>query len=95
MPLRDKCDKENRSSTIAFNIRELLSAWEETGAINGDKIRTRKEALRRATGIAMSICNKDKEMKRAENFNNALDELEKTLEKSSKEWKKYLELDEE
>lgn len=59
MPLKPKCD----DASISFNIRELMHTWEQGGAINGDKIQTRKEALRRATAIALSMCKKPKEKK--------------------------------
>lgn len=63
MPLQ-KCKKgdsdERRSSIISSNISELMKAWENTSEINGDKIETRKQALRRAIAIAMSNCKKEK-----------------------------------
>lgn len=57
MPLRKGCS----DSTISSNIRELMKAWEDSGEINGDKIQTRKEAVRRATAIALSKCPKKSE----------------------------------
>lgn len=61
MPLQ-KCkpgdSDDRRASIISSNISELMKAWENTSQINGDKITTRKEALRRAIAIATSNCKK-------------------------------------
>ncbi len=57
MPL--KPGKEN----ISFNISELMASWEETGAINGDKIRTKKEALSRAIAISLNLARTKKPKK--------------------------------
>lgn len=56
MPLR----QGDSSSTISWNISKLIKEWETTGEINGDKINTRKEALRKATAIALSMAREKK-----------------------------------
>ncbi len=57
MPLR------KGRNNISFNISELMKAWEKTGEINGDKIATKKEALRRALAIALSYAREKKPKK--------------------------------
>jgi len=49
MPLRKGPD------SVSYNIEKIIQEWEQSGEINGDKIRTRKEALRKAVAIALSI----------------------------------------
>ena len=60
MPLRKGPD------SISWNISELMASWQESGEINGDKIRTKKEALRRATAIALSMAREKPKPKKDE-----------------------------